>query len=195
MSEELHETTNASEVIESVDTQETKDTLVEEKKERTFTRAEFAKALSAERSKWEAEQAQVIEAAKSEGERLAKLSKDQRAKEEEEQRLAALEKREQAIAMKELRLETQSILVEEGMPVEFLDIVLDNTAEKVKENISNIRSVFDKEVERRVNERLVQKAPRLGNSSKSWTKEEIVAVEDSAVRERLISENINLFKR
>ena len=55
MSEEINATVSA-ESTETVDTQGNVDTVQEEKHERTFTRAEIGKMLSAERSKWEAEQ-------------------------------------------------------------------------------------------------------------------------------------------
>ncbi|MGI0348036.1 DUF4355 domain-containing protein, partial [Streptococcus pneumoniae] len=54
MSEEINATVS-TESTETVDTQENVDTVQEEKHERTFTRAEIGKMLSAERSKWEAE--------------------------------------------------------------------------------------------------------------------------------------------
>lgn len=193
MSEELN-TVDVVEAQETVDTQGVTETPAEEKQERTFTRADLRKMISAERAKWEAEQAEAIEAAKSEGERLAKLSKDQRAKEEQDRRLAELAEREQAIAAKELRLETRGILAEEGLPVAFLDIVLADTAEAVKDNIATLRQVFDEEVEKRVTDRLTQKAPRQGNTGTGLTKADIMAVVDDEKRQRLIAENMNLFR-
>ncbi|MDK6241917.1 DUF4355 domain-containing protein, partial [Winkia sp. UMB10116] len=77
--------------------------------------------IGAERKKWDEEKAQEIEEAKSEAERLAKLSKDEREKEQERKRKEELDKREKAIAYKELRIETRSQLSEEGLPLEFLD--------------------------------------------------------------------------
>ncbi|CYI84422.1 phage scaffold protein [Streptococcus pneumoniae] len=58
MSEEINATVS-TESTETVDTQGNVDSVQEEKHERTFTRAEIGKMLSAERSKWEAEQAEA----------------------------------------------------------------------------------------------------------------------------------------
>ncbi|MGT2926866.1 DUF4355 domain-containing protein [Streptococcus cuniculipharyngis] len=193
MSEEL-KTVDVVDAQETVDTQGAAETPTEEKQERTFTRSDLRKMISAERAKWEAEQADALEAAKSEGERLAKLSKDQRAKEEQDKRLAEIVEREQAIAAKELRLETRGILAEEGLPVAFLDIVLADTAEAVKDNIATLRQVFDEEVEKRVTDRLTQKAPRQGNTGTGLTKADIMAVVDDEERQRLIAENMHLFR-
>lgn len=136
-----------------------------------------------------------IKQAQSEGERLAKLTKDERAKEEEAKRLADLEAREKAIAVKELRIETQSLLSEEGLPIEFLDVVMADTAETVKDNIASVRKVFDEAVEKRVNERLTQDKPRRGATAGAMSKAEIMAVKDVNERQKLIAENLELFRR
>ena len=136
-----------------------------------------------------------IKQAQSEGERLAKLTKDERAKEEEAKRLADLEAREKAIAVKELRIETQSLLSDEGLPIEFLDVVMADTAESVKENIASIRKVFDEAVEKRVNERLTQDKPRRGATAGAMSKAEIMAVQDVNERQKLIAENLELFRK
>ena len=136
-----------------------------------------------------------IKQAQSEGERLAKLTKDERAKEEEAKRLADLEAREKAIAVKELRIETQSLLSDEGLPIEFLDVVMADTAESVKDNIASIRKVFDEAVEKRVNERLTQDKPRRGATAGAMSKAEIMAVKDVKERQKLIAENLELFRK
>ncbi|HIZ67877.1 MAG TPA: DUF4355 domain-containing protein [Candidatus Streptococcus faecavium] len=136
-----------------------------------------------------------IKQAQSEGERLAKLTKDERAKEEEAKRLADLEAREKAIAVKELRIETQSLLSDEGLPIEFLDVVMADTAESVKDNIASIRKVFDEAVEKRVNERLTQSKPRRGATAGAMSKAEIMAVQDANERQKLIAENLELFRK
>ena len=134
-----------------------------------------------------------IKQAQSEGERLAKLTKDERAKEEEAKRLADLEAREKAIAVKELRIETQSLLADEGLPIEFLDVVMADTA--VKDNIASVRKVFDEAVEKRVNERLTQDKPRRGATAGAMSKAEIMAVTDVNERQKLIAENLELFRK
>ena len=187
-----------TEAIEKDVTQEEQVETKQEKSERTFTRAEFGKAVAAEIAKarvtWESEQAEALELAKSEGERLAKLTKDERAKEEEAKRLKAIEEREQAIAEREMKMATMALLVEEGLPQEFLGHVLAPTAEEVKAKISDLRNVFDKEVEKRVNERLVQSTPRRG-AINGLTKEDIMAIENDDERQRAIAENIQLFRK
>ena len=198
MSENTHANVETEALEQDVTQEEQVETMQEETK-RTFTRAEVGKMLAAERAKWEDEQAEIIEQAKeqakSEGERLAKMTKDERAKEEEARRIQAIEERERVLAEKEMRVATQTLLSEEGLPVEFLDFVISETAEVTKEKIGLLRSVFDKAVESRVDERLAQKAPRKGTGPVSLTKAEIMAVEDDEQRQALIAANIGLFKK
>ena len=197
MSENTHATVE-TEALEQDVTQEEQVETKQEKSERTFTRAEFGKAVAAEiakaRATWESEQAEALELAKSEGERLAKLTKDERAKEEEAKRIQAIEERERAIAEREMKMATMALLVEEGLPQEFLGHVLAPTAEEVKAKISDLRNVFDKEVEKRVNERLVQSTPRRG-AINGLTKEDIMAIENDDERQQAIAENIQLFRK
>ena len=187
-----------TEALEQDVTQEGQVETKQEKSERTFTRAEFGKAVAAEiakaRATWESEQAEALELAKSEGERLAKLTKDERAREEEAKRIQAIEERERAIAEREMKMATMALLVEEGLPQEFLGHVLAPTAEEVKAKISDLRNVFDKEVEKRVNERLVQSTPRRGTIN-GLTKEDIMAIENDDERQQAIAENIQLFRK
>ena len=197
----MSENTQATVETEAVEKDVAQEEQVEtkqEKSERTFTRAEFGKAVAAEiakaRATWESEQAEALELAKSEGERLAKLTKDERAKEEEAKRLKAIEERERAIAEREMKMATMALLVEEGLPQEFLGHVLAPTAEEVKAKISDLRNVFDKEVEKRVNERLVQSTPRRG-AINGLTKEDIMAIENDDERQQAIAENIQLFRK
>ncbi|MGG8343423.1 DUF4355 domain-containing protein [Streptococcus uberis] len=184
-----------TETKEQVDTQNKTVEQPKQESERTFTRDDIAKMMTAERAKWEAEQADAIEKARSEGERLAKLSKDERAKEEEQKRLDAITERERLVAEKEMRIETQTLLVEKGLPLEFIDIVLATTAEEVKTNIDNLQTIFDSAVEKRVDERLTQEKPRTGNGSQTMTKAEIMAIKDDNERLNAIAANRNLFTK
>lgn len=184
-----------TETTEQVDTQQETVEHPKQEHERTFTRADISKMMTAERAKWEAEQSEAIEKARTEGERLAKLSKDERAKEEEQKRLDAIAEREKAVAEREMRIETQSLLAEKGLPLDFIDVVLATTADEVKTNIDNLQSIFDQAVENRVNERLTQKSPRTGNGSVGMTKAEIMAIENDDERLKAIAANRNLFTR
>ena len=154
MSEEINATVS-TESTETVDTQGNVDTVQEEKHERTFTRAEIGKMLSAERSKWEAEQ----EAKENEAKRLAKMNADEKQKYQLDQREQELADREKAIARKELTAEAKAMLSERDLPVELVNVVDLTSAETVSESITSIQKAWEESVQKGVSERMKGSAP------------------------------------
>ena len=154
MSEEINATVS-TESTETVDTQENVDTVQEEKHERTFTRAEIGKMLSAERSKWEAEQ----EAKENEAKKLAKMNADEKQKYQLDQREQELADREKAIARKELTAEAKTMLSERGLPVELVNVVDLSSAEAVTESVASIQKTWEDAVQKGVSDRMKGSAP------------------------------------
>ena len=154
MSEEINATVS-TESTETVDTQENVDTVQEEKHERTFTRAEIGKMLSAERSKWEAEQ----EAKENEAKKLAKMNADEKQKYQLDQREQELADREKDIARKELTAEAKTMLSERDLPVELVNVVDLTSAETVSESITSIQKAWEESVQKGVSERMKGSAP------------------------------------
>jgi len=154
MSEEINATVS-TESTETVDTQKNVDTVQEEKHERTFTRAEIGKMLSAERSKWEAEQ----EAKENEAKKLSKMNADEKQKYQLDQREQELADREKAIARKELTAEAKAMLSERDLPVELVNVVDLTSAETVSESITSIQKAWEESVQKGVSERMKGSAP------------------------------------
>lgn len=154
MSEEINATVS-TESTETVDTQGNVDMVQEEKHERTFTRAEIGKMLSAERSKWEAEQ----EAKENEAKKLAKMNADEKQKYQLDQREQELADREKAIARKELTAEAKAMLSERDLPVELVNVVDLTSAETVSESITSIQKAWEESVQKGVSERMKGSAP------------------------------------
>lgn len=154
MSEEINATVS-TESAETVDAQENVDTVQEEKHERTFTRAEIGKMLSAERSKWEAEQ----EAKENEAKKLAKMNADEKQKYRLDQREQELADREKAIARKELTAEAKAMLSERDLPVELVNAVDLTSAETVSESITSIQKAWEESVQKGVSDRMKGSAP------------------------------------
>lgn len=154
MSEKINATVS-TESTETVDTQENVDTVQEEKHERTFTRAEIGKMLSAERSKWEAEQ----EAKENEAKKLAKMNAGEKQKYQLDQREQELADREKAIARKELTAEAKTMLSERGLPVELVAVIDLSDAESVTESVASIQKTWEDAVQKGVSERMKGSAP------------------------------------
>ena len=117
-----------TEAVETVDN--TVETKKEVKAEKTFTRDEVNKMISAEKDKIRKE----LEAEKTEAERLAKLTSEQRLQEEikkQTDRANSAEARLNAYELKE-----QTIKDNSDIPVDLINLIdfsKDNTAELVKE--------------------------------------------------------------
>ncbi len=122
------------------------------------------------------------------------MSADERKQAEDKAKQEELDKREQELNMREYRYEAKRQLEENGMSDEFVDMVISDSAEATNINIKSLKSAFDSVVEQKVNERLKGSASQVGTGSQAMTKSEILAIKDQNQRQRMIAENINLFK-
>lgn len=157
MSEEINATVS-TESTETVDTQENVDTVQEEKHERTFTRAEIGKILSAERSKWEAEQ----EAKENEAEKLRQMNEAQKAEYEQEKQKAYIAELEAKINRSGLEREASKMLSEGGIAVDdkILGLVVKDTAENTQEAVESFVALVNELADKKVSEKLKGKTPK-----------------------------------
>lgn len=117
-----------------------------------------AKALETAKAKWE-KQAEVE---RSEAEKLAKMTAEEKAKFDMEKLAKEKEEAVARLNIYELKAQATKMINEKGVDVELLD-VLDfskETAESVKDKVDNLTKIFNKAVEKKVNERLKQPNPR-----------------------------------
>ena len=136
--------------------------------EKSFTQADIdrivAKRLSTEKSKW----AQDLEREKSEAARLAKLSAEERAKEEFKRDKEAFENERRQHNEERMEFEATRILASEKLPVEFAKLLRAETADETKENIDVFKKGFQAAVEAAVRERLRgNAAPAAGSTGKT----------------------------
>lgn len=157
MSEEINATVS-TESTETVDTQENVDTVQEEKHERTFTRAEIGKILSAERSKWEAEQ----EAKENEAKKLRQMNEAQKAEYEQEKQRAYIAELEAKINRGGLEREASKMLSEGGIAVDdkILGLVVKDTAESTQEAVESFVALVNELADKKVSEKLKGKTPK-----------------------------------
>ncbi|MGR8824437.1 DUF4355 domain-containing protein [Leuconostoc mesenteroides] len=140
----------------------------------TFTPQEFdsevdkriAKALETAKSKWNEEKQDEINRA----EQLAKMSAEERKESEDKAKAEALEKREKELNMREYRYEAKHQLEENGLPDSFVDMVLSDDPATTKNNITAVRSEFDKAIEVAVTERLKGRTPQIGGGTSQLNK-------------------------
>lgn len=125
----------------------------------------LAKGIATEKEKWEADKAVEIENAKKEGERLAKLSADEKEAERKKQEKEAWEKRERDITLRELKADAADILRERNLPSELLEVLDYSSAENCKASIDKVEKAFKDTVETSVNEKLRGNPPHGGKGN------------------------------
>lgn len=115
------------------------------------------KAIETAKTKWQ----EINDAEKSEAEKLAKMNKEQKLEYE-----AQKERKEKDNALAELnayKLKEQALTIasEKGLEVSLLNLIdfKTVTAEKLSENIDNLSAVFNRAVEKAVNEKLKEDTP------------------------------------
>jgi hypothetical protein len=151
--------------------------------QKTFTQEALEQVIS-ERLKrakaaWEKDTGKKIQEAKSEAEKLAKLSEAERDKHEREQREAALTAREAALIRKELKLEAHKTLNEKKLPMELLEALDYSDADACNASIEALGALWTKTLQRSiedgVNARLKSGgAPSKGAKNGNTTEEELM---------------------
>lgn len=151
-------------------------------------RAEWERELKEQR---EIEKQQIAEA-----ERLAKMT----AEEKTAEKLASLEKKIQYYEHKDARdamaKQARAMLSDKNVHVsdELLSNLIADDADSTKASVESFLSVFEAAVEKRVKEALKGAAPKAGGSNGGLTREQIMKVTNRNERQRLINENLHLFK-
>ena len=147
-------------------------------------------AVANAREKWEA----LMDDKLSEAEKLAKMTKDEKAQYMQKKHEKELSDREAAVTRRELMAEAKNTLTEKQLPLELADVLDYADAEACKKSIGVIETAFKKAVEAGVQERLKGgKPPRKADSS-AVTKEEYRKMGYSE-RLKLKNENPELYKQ
>lgn len=135
-----------------------------------------------------------LEAEKNEAARLAQLSEEERQQALIQKEKEEFEAEKAKFRQDQLFVEKGKQLVAEGMPAEFANRIVGDTAEEILADVKALRIEWDKAVEAKVNERLAGKTKtRVGGTGEALTKADIMKVKDASERQRLIAQNRELF--
>lgn len=151
----MNEETQTNEVVEVVETQEPAELETTKVDEKKYTDAEVDEIVNKKYAKWKAEQ----EKADSEAKKLAKMNADEKQKYQQDQREKALAEREAELARKEMTAEAKSMLSERDLPTELVKVVDLTDADSVKQSVQEIQDVWQKAVQKGVEERIKGNAP------------------------------------
>jgi len=125
-----------------------------------------AKALSTAQVKWEADKQTALANAKTEAEKLAKMSADQKAQYEREQLEQKLKTREADISKRELTATAKEALISKGLPIELHECLNYASAESCNTSIEAVSKAFGVAVGKAVDSRLRQNPPPAGAINK-----------------------------
>lgn len=157
----------AEEVVDNPEVDETSE--VVDKQEKTFTRAEMGKMMAAEISKqkaeWVKEHEAKIEEERNEAARLAKLSEEERQQAIIDKEKAEFEEEKAQFRKEQLLVEKGKQLLNEGLPSDFANRVLGETAEEASTDIKVLKKAWDAAIEKAVNEKLKHSAEIPGAGS------------------------------
>lgn len=142
-----------------------------EEKARSFSQEEvnkiIAERLEREQKKFEKLLQEKTALAAAEAERLAKLTAEEKEKELLAKQQAELKAKELELTLKENKIEAYEKLAELKMPAKFVDFVLSEDKEAMREKIEVLHKEFTKAISQAVQEHLkgaTQKAPEENNN-------------------------------
>lgn len=97
--------------------------------------------------------------------RVSKLSKEDKEKEEKQKLLDEIETLKKEKELSKLKEKALNFLSEQKLPHAFLDFILGADENATNQNISNLKTEFDKAVQMQVEERLKGKTPISGGNT------------------------------
>lgn len=139
------------------------------REERTFTQADVDRivqqTIARERKRSDA----AVATARTEAERLAGMSAEQRLEHERQERERTLAEREATVQRRELRAQALETLAQRGLPRELAGVLSYESAEACNESIANAEKAFRAAVKRGVDERMKGVPPKSGTGETEST--------------------------
>lgn len=139
--------------------------------ERTYTEAEFIsevdRRVSQAQAKWSAELDKRLNLARSEGEKLAKMNANERAKAQFETDKQNFETERARYEAERLEFEAVKQLSEGKLPISFAKMCVGKDAEETKTNIETFKTAWGEALQNAVNERMKGTTPKTGGAANS----------------------------
>ncbi len=130
-----------------------------------------------------------------EAERLKNMSEQERKDHEMEELRKQVDALQRKDAMSKMATTARNMLKEKGISVgdDLISMMISDDADTTKNSVDAFIEAFQDAVNKAVKDALKGEPPKAGGASK-LTKEQIMKVENRAERQRLIKENMELFK-
>lgn len=156
-----------------------------------YTDEDVDKILNQKFAEWQKKKQKELD----EAQKLAGMSAQEKAEHERDVMRQQLEQLMKQQTLSEMSKTARSILSEKNINAsdELLSMLVSEDADKTKKTIDSFITLFQDAVKKEVAEALKGNVPKTGTTS-GYTREQILAVKDRNERQKLIRENMNLFK-
>lgn len=124
-----------------------------------------------------ADQKAAQDAAVKEALKVAGMDAEGKAAYEKEKAEKDLADREAGIALRELKADAREVLAENGIPAEFLDVLVGKDLKETKSNAETFKKQFDAAVQAQVEKRLSGKTPSSGNGGGTHSETDAMSAE------------------
>lgn len=173
------------------DAQEAQDAAQDAKGEAKYTDEDIDRIIGEKFAKWQKQQDKAVAEAK----KLADMSAQERAEAERDALQKELDDLKRANANNAMQAAARKMLQDDGVqvPDTIIARLIGENADDTKKIVTAFSKEFRAAVQAEVKRQLSGKAPATGGAN-TITKEQILAVADRKERQRLINENLNLFK-
>lgn len=171
--------------------QKPEDKKEEQRPEAKYTDEDMNKLINKKFAEWQEKKEKELTEAK----KLAEMNAQERAEHERDEMKRQLETLMKQQSLTEMTKTARAMLTEKEINVsdDLLSMLVSEDADKTKSTIDSFVELFQGAVKNAVANALKGNIPKTGAPS-GTTKEQIMAVKDRAERQRLIRENIELFK-
>lgn len=162
--------------------------------EKKYTYTDIDKMLARRFAEWEKDK-EKEQKKKDEAKRLQDMNAQEKAEYENRQLKERLDELLRKDELSKMSRTARGMLSDKGINVSdaLLEMMVSEEADKTKEAVNSFIIAFQEAVKKAVTDALKGETPKTGSPS-GITKEQIMAIKNRAERQRLIRENMNLFK-
>lgn len=155
-----------------------------------YTDDDVDKLINRKFAEWQAKKDQEI----NEAQKLAEMNEQQKAEYKLDKLQKELDEYKNRETLSEMAKTARSILSEQNIniPDELVSVLVTTDADTTSANVKAFAKAFQSAVSQAVDSKISHREPRTGGS-KTVTKNDIMAIKDTATRQKAIAENIELF--
>lgn len=159
--------------------------------EKKYSDEDLDRIINQRFARWQKEQQKAV----SEAEKLANMSAEEKTNKRIQDLESELSEYKKERALGQMAAQARTMLQEKNINVSdaLLNHLVSDDADDTKAAVDSFIALFQAEVSKAVKDALKGNTPKKGSESKI-TREEIMAVKDRKERQKLINENLKLFK-